>query len=301
MGTMRDGRSFLCLLIALGGGGCGVEPGAAPEVSRSQAPIEHPQAEGRSTTTVALSYRGAIECSGTLIGADAVLTAAHCVHRSAPDAIVRFDGTRLRIDRVVVHPRFELATLAHDVAVLRLSTLAFPPYASLGSAGTLSVGDEVTVAGVAAPRALDTTGNYLGTSTLGTVDEARLTLTPSPTSPCGGDSGGSVFSHEDPPRTLLAVISSGDVDCSRISFATRVDTEAIFIDQARTDGPHGGCAVANFARSGAPGVSASGAWLGLALSATLVSWRRRYTMSHARKVPRARRAGDGARPRRGAT
>ena len=218
--------------------------------------------------TVALSRQGVIGCSGTLLGPDVVLTAGHCIGHSPPDTVQRIDGSTWTVARATVHPAFDATTLAHDVAVVRLSGHAPPPYAEMSPSRDIKAGTLVTVAGVAAPRALDTYGNFAGTAEVRSLDDVRLTLSPAPTTPCGGDSGGSVFLPEDPPRRLVAVISAGDIDCSRISFATRVDTEALFIEGARADlPPTGGCIAAGTEGS----TSASSATIVVALTTLLVA------------------------------
>ncbi len=239
-------------------------------IGESQSPIEHPEAENRSTATVALSWQGRIGCSGTLLGPDTVLTAGHCIHRSLPDAVQRVDGTTWSVARATVHPAFDATTLAHDVAIVRLTAHAPPPYATLSPSRDLTAGTLLTVAGVAAPRARGTYGNYEGTAEVRSLDDARLTLSPAPTTPCGGDSGGSVFLRDDAPWRLVAVISAGDVDCSRVSFATRVDAETPFIEGARADlRPVGGCIAAGTNGSS----SVPSATIFLALATLLVAVR----------------------------
>ncbi|KAJ2744267.1 hypothetical protein GGI20_003098 [Coemansia sp. BCRC 34301] len=107
---------------------------------------------------------GGSSCTGSLIGPNVVLTAAHCVYASdtvkytaaqlqvgfthkTPDPTVLFKG--YSVSRIVPHPSFSMRTLKNDIALLILSTNipdATAPKAKLLS-GSYETGATVTAAG----------------------------------------------------------------------------------------------------------------------------------------------------------
>lgn len=69
-------------------------------------------------------------CSGSIIAASWVLTAAHCLEDISAKQITvyagsnkRWNGTQiLSVSKIVVHPSFDKATYTNDIALLHLST-----------------------------------------------------------------------------------------------------------------------------------------------------------------------------------
>jgi hypothetical protein len=188
-----------------------------------------PAAEGvgRSVVTI-VGSRGNF-CSGALIAARLVLTAAHCVQPDATYKIVEYDADRrplLRdVDRVAVDPAFDIkAILAHrasaDVALLRLaSPLREPHPAIIGvPRPDLLPGQSFTIAGIGV------TVRGEGASA-GTVRAAALVTAGQPGAlqirlldpagqgiraglgACTGDSGGPVFQDQQDVAVIIGVIS----------------------------------------------------------------------------------------------
>jgi trypsin len=161
-------------------------------------------------------------CAGSVISADWVLTAAHCVAgetASTVDVVIgRHDlgsnaGERIRAARIIVHPGWDDDSSANDVALIRLadstsfSPVALPADGSLEAAGTMLTaigwGDthsvpqwpyelrevQLPVVGDAACRAAYS--GYIDAPTA--VDVCAGDLDAGGIDTCQGDSGGPLF------------------------------------------------------------------------------------------------------------
>lgn len=202
---------------------------------------------------VALSLADHIYCTATMLSASHGLTAAHCIALRRPD-VHTFDGGELaRVAEVAVHPDFDAATLAHDLAMFRLEQ-------------PLAAGDGVELEQDGAPRAGDDLiavgfgydgrrwgQQHAGTVRVTDVGDATLQVEPHPQSLCTGDSGAPAFAtSEVGARRLVGVTSSGDAACEDHGRLVRVDAEADVIAtlwQSLEPAAHG-CAVGGRPRGG---------------------------------------------------
>lgn len=170
-------------------------------------------------------------CSGALIAADLVLTAAHCITDAAAYRVVAvtraFKPQRVKVVALAMHPTFVTGTTPRtqpgvDLAVLRLEHPLGPEFHPLDPtlAGTIDVGDEVTIAGfgVLAETRKQTArvlrqANLISLGpiqvanrVLIVVDRQRLAET-SGAGACRGDSGGPILAAHQDSYLLYGIVS----------------------------------------------------------------------------------------------
>ncbi|KAF4444272.1 trypsin [Fusarium austroafricanum] len=221
----------------------------APLAAAAPRPQEVPNIVGGTSASagdfpfiVSLSLNNGPWCGGSLLNANTVLTAAHCVSgRAASGFSIRAGslsrtsgGVTSRISSIRVHPQYNQgADSNNDVAILKLST-SIPAggniaYARLASSGSdPAAGSTVTVAGwgatsqgggnspinllkVSIPVIARATcqaqyDQYTITNTMFCAGEAA-----GGKDSCQGDSGGPIV---DSSKTLLGAVSWG-VGCAR--------------------------------------------------------------------------------------
>lgn len=170
-------------------------------------------------------------CSGAIIAPDLVLTAAHCVTDSASYRVTgvnrAFKPQRVRVAALAVHPTFVTGTTPRtqpgvDLAILRLERpfgAEFLPLDPL-RAGSIDVGDEVTIAGfgVLTEKSKRTarTLRQANLVSLGPIqvanrvlivaDRERLAET-SGAGACRGDSGGPILAASGNGYMLYGIVS----------------------------------------------------------------------------------------------
>jgi secreted trypsin-like serine protease len=196
-------------------------------------------------------------CSGTLVDADTVVTAAHCgiIPPLPPGSQVRFlvvqgdslaSATATSVGTFIPHPGFCVGCPGgppgfpanNDLAVIQLQTPLPGPYANLPKEGWVGKHFErekqlvVLGYGLTQPR-LSPTDPVVGLDTRRSVQARAYVLPsapnflelPSPSkdkygSGCSGDSGGANLVG----NTLVAVSSIGDNACNGPNYAFRIDT-----------------------------------------------------------------------------
>ncbi|KGO68710.1 Peptidase S1A, chymotrypsin-type [Penicillium italicum] len=110
---------------------------------------------------IALLYGGSLNCGGSIISHNHVVTAAHCVSTaSASELGIRAGssfcdsgGSVVNISSIAIHPKYDTVTFDNDIAILTLaeSITYGPRIAPLGipynGSGLPSNGEEVVVSG----------------------------------------------------------------------------------------------------------------------------------------------------------
>lgn len=156
-------------------------------------------------------------CSGSLISATAIVSAAHCFAGVSPGAVQgwigvtsipdRDKGSKLAISAVTVHPGYDTATSANDIAIIQLSA----PADIAGAARVISL--PITQDPASWPQP----GTAAGISGWGAVKNdgppsdalrgASVQVLGSPTDPCG--QYGSTFSAAN---SICAGVPGGGID-----------------------------------------------------------------------------------------
>lgn len=215
-----------------------------PSCSRPEDPQENVSTLDRGVTNgtpatddpavVGLVAEGRIVCTGVLVAPRVALTAAHCLvgGASVDGVLVGLsidEGSSVELLRTWVHPGYEVGSSDHDLGVLLLQ----------GSVGTAAlplneqpltetdVGRDVRIVGFGAASKDDTSAprKRQGTSIIGAISPLTLSLDPSPSQPCSGDSGGPVLWSANGEQVVLGIVSHGDADCSQYAHAVRVDAQ----------------------------------------------------------------------------
>ncbi len=213
-----------------------------------------PSAEAISRAVVTIVGSRGNFCSGVLIAAQLVLTAAHCVQPGATYKIVAFgadEQPRLKdVSAVALHPSFDIkAIVAHrataDVALLQLAAPAEGKVAAPlgGPQPSITAGSHLTIAGIGVTIRGDgssagaiRTASLIATGQPGTL-QIRLVdpLTQGARDglgACTGDSGGPVYGDRQDQAAIIGVISwsTGPDNSAGCGGLTGVTPLALYLD-----------------------------------------------------------------------
>ncbi|CAG2168414.1 unnamed protein product, partial [Oppiella nova] len=144
--------------VGLGGGRCGRSHyyGSAHRILGGRV-----AQTGEFPWIVSLHRSGQFKCAGSIINANTVLTAAHCVSGvMASDVTIRYNtlfnsykGFKRNVTKLIIHPKYNNQTIDNDIAIVRLSKNLVLGLCNSGSiclpskSDNISPGDVLTVMG----------------------------------------------------------------------------------------------------------------------------------------------------------
>ncbi|MBK7533820.1 MAG: S1 family peptidase [Myxococcales bacterium] len=207
-----------------------------PYATHDVAPITQGAVNDGDPAVVGIVIGGTIACTGLVVHPRIVLTAAHCIAPTAPSAVLvgssAATGLAITVMRARRHPHAALDSVGADLAYLVLTRDAAVMPVAIGSLASADVGADVRVVGFGRATPDDVTAGTKreGISRLDALAERMLSLTPHPSLPCRGDSGGPVFLGE----RVVGLVSEGDSACMGESRAVRLDANTAFLGPVLT-------------------------------------------------------------------
>jgi hypothetical protein len=206
--------------------------------------------DGDTHAVVAVELDGYVTCTGSLIAARAVLTAAHCSW--FPGLSVRAAGREIAVVDVQRHQRAAPGSFAQDLAILELGE-AVDDVEPLAIGSLPNEAEALRVVGFGRDEHGDRGERRSVLATPVEITAETIRFEGAHATACRGDSGGPALTLEE-PEMIVAVASYGDPDCEAFAVFERVDVHADFVaDVLATleDDSPSGCRVGRGAGPGA--------------------------------------------------
>ena len=209
----------------------------------------------RDAVVAVVDAKTAATCSGTVVAATLVVTAAHCVYGVEPgdlrvivgsDVTAPSAGRTFAVSATATYPTYrgesEGISGGVDLAILRLANpvSVTPISVDLTTTDSDFQGALVTLVGYGASDGTDNSGVGARRSVVLPVEgvcSRLLTIGGADANACLGDSGGAVLLQ----GRLVGVISGGKLGCFAPSTLTRLDAHAGWMSEALAGNPSEPC------------------------------------------------------------
>jgi hypothetical protein len=188
----------------------------------------------------ALIRFGSTHCTGTLISARRVVTAAHCLQGVSASSLRFAIGPNaaqpefsLAVASVTAHPQYNSSQLTNDIGYVDLAENApVAPMRVLTSMDSSFVGQEFVFVGYGVSNGFSQTG--AGTKrfvnmAISQVMAKQFRYQVPNKNTCNGDSGGPAFAQVNGELFVAGVTSYGDANCVQYGVDTRTDTYIDFL------------------------------------------------------------------------
>ena len=253
MASHRAYRTHIILLAAVATlGGCGqFEDEERGRYIATNRPIINgtPDTSQAHMAVVALTYgpgSGSF-CTGTLVSANVVVTAAHCLENVQTQWVQAFFGNDVTgsgdyraVSEMQSHTTYNGGSMQGDIGLIRLSSNApssvtpIPPLPANMGLTSADVGTNVDFSGFGVTE-FNSDGVKLhvqapigfvcnqGSTCQGYIAPFAFQYAQSSGGPCSGDSGGPAFIMRGGTEYLAGVTSYGDPNCQQYGVSTMVD------------------------------------------------------------------------------